>query len=146
AYGYHNIIPTIATYMKRDKKKLQWAVFIGTLIPFVTYSLWQLVIIGSIPADTLQTAIEKNYCTYEIIGHMTKSPFIVNAALFFAFFALTTSFLGVALSMVDFLADGFKAKRSASNRALLCALVFVPPGIFAAWYPGIFIEAMGIAG
>jgi len=146
AYGYHNIIPTLSTYMKRDHKKLQWAVFIGTAIPFITYSLWQLIIIGSISADTLQELIKKNYRTYEIIGHITKSAFLTNAALFFAFFALTTSFLGVALSMVDFLADGLKAKRSGWSRVWLCALVFIPPGIFAAWHPGIFIEAIGIAG
>jgi tyrosine-specific transport protein len=146
AYGYHNIIPTLCTYMKRDRKKLQKAVLIGTAIPFVTYSLWQIILIGSVSAETLQELIQKNYRTYEMIGYITQSPLLAKTALFFAFFALTTSFLGVALSMVDFLADGLKATRTGWSRLWLSFLVFLPPGLFAAWYPGIFIEAIGFAG
>ena len=48
--------------------------------------------------------------------------------------------------MVDFLADGLKVNRTGGMRILLCIGVFLPPAIFAAANPGIFIEAIGVAG
>jgi tyrosine-specific transport protein len=65
---------------------------------------------------------------------------------FFAFFALVTSMLGVAFSMVDFLGDGLKMKRAGKQRGLLCAIVFLPPFILTVLDPSIFVTALGFAG
>ncbi len=48
--------------------------------------------------------------------------------------------------MVDFLADGLKTSNKGWNRLLLCLLVFLPPALFAAHNPHIFIAAIGFAG
>ena len=48
--------------------------------------------------------------------------------------------------MVDFFVDGLKISEGVGKRLILCLLVFLPPAIFAAYNPGIFIEALGIAG
>src|SRR5262249_30357327 len=65
---------------------------------------------------------------------------------YFAFFALLTSFFGVALGLVDFWADGLKLKNTPYNRFWLCLLIFIPPLIFALYYPNVFLMALDYAG
>ena len=48
--------------------------------------------------------------------------------------------------MVDFLADGLSVHKEGWKRLMLCLAVFIPPSLIAGTYPGIFLEALGIAG
>lgn len=147
AYGYHNILPSLSTYMKRNIFSLRFSIVLGTLIPFVLYSVWQWMIIGTLTLEQIQGADLRGEPVTQtlqgIVGHQWLRLF----GEFFGFFALITSFLGVSLSMVDFLADGLKVKnREGWQRLLLCLAVFLPPALFAAAYPRIFIDAIGVAG
>ena len=54
--------------------------------------------------------------------------------------------LGVAFSMVDFLADGLKVSPKGWIRVLLCGLVFLPPFLFSVFDPSVFVLAIGFAG
>ncbi len=150
AYGYHNIIPSLTLYLNKNAKALRWSIIIGTTIPFVAYSLWQWIILGAIPnallAENFQLG-EPVTAALMALQLVTNSPTVSWLGMYFSFFALVTSLLGVSLSMVDFLADGLGLKRSPRlQRLFLCLLTFVPPMIFAELRPGLFIEAMGIAG
>ncbi|CRX39357.1 amino acid permease [Estrella lausannensis] len=146
AYGYHNILPTLSTYLKRDTKKLRIAVIVGTTIPFIVYTLWQLLIIGAVPVEHISQIQGLQVRSWELLGLATDSVLLKALGKAFAFFAIVTSLLGVALSMVDFLGDGLKVKRSGLTRVFLTMAVFIPPTIFASTYPGIFVEAIGVAG
>lgn len=146
AYGYHNIIPSISSYMKRNVNKLRFAIIAGTTIPFVVYSLWQWMIIGSLTSDQIWQADKEGVTITQALQEITGHPWVSILGGYFGLFALVTSLLGVSLSMVDFLADGIKVNRNGVHRLWLCGLVFIPPAIFAAKHPGIFIEAIGIAG
>jgi tyrosine-specific transport protein len=75
-----------------------------------------------------------------------NTPTVYIAGEFFAFFALVTSFIGVAIGLVDFLADGFKIKKDFSGKLLLCLMVFLPPLAIASAYPHIFLQALDLAG
>jgi tyrosine-specific transport protein len=125
---------------------MRWAIIIGTSIPFIVYSLWQWMIIGTIPLDQLQSADNQGMSVSEMLFQVTGHPWIASLGLFFGFFALVTSLLGVSLSMIDFLGDGLSLPRTGGSRWFLLGLVFLPPAIFAVIYPHIFITAIGIAG
>lgn len=146
AYGYHNIVPTVTFYLRRNRSKMRKAIFFGTLLPFVIYSIWEWLIIGTMEPQLIEQAardgVPITYALQQIAGH----PWISVLGGFFGVFALVTSLLGVALSMVDFLGDGLNMKRYGWHRLFLTLLVFVPPTIFAALNPGIFLTAIGIAG
>ncbi|NGX43271.1 MAG: Tyrosine-specific transport protein [Chlamydiae bacterium] len=146
AYGYHNIVPSISSYLKRDVSKLRLAIIGGTAIPFIVYSLWQWMIVGSIPQEEIATAAANGIPITQTLQEVTGNSLVGVLGGYFGFFALVTSFLGVSLSMVDFFADGLQISREGFNRFRLCLLVFLPPAVFAALNPGIFIEALGIAG
>ncbi|WP_166156495.1 aromatic amino acid transport family protein [Neochlamydia sp. AcF84] len=146
AYGYHNIIPSLTTLMHRNVHQLRKAIVIGTSLPFIIYTLWQWMIIGTIPESQIAKAVAEGIPVTQLLHTITGHPWIGFLATYFGYFALITSFLGVSLSMVDFLADGIAAKSQGWTRILLCLIVFIPPAIFAGSYPGIFLEALGIAG
>ncbi|MGL5726928.1 MAG: aromatic amino acid transport family protein, partial [Plesiomonas sp.] len=70
----------------------------------------------------------------------------VDAAVrIFADMALATSFLGVTLGMFDFLADAFRRSDNASGRLQTGLITFIPPLIFALFYPQGFVMALGYA-
>ncbi|NGX57764.1 MAG: Tyrosine-specific transport protein, partial [Chlamydiae bacterium] len=147
AYGFHNIVPSLSTYLKRNRRHLRIAVITGTTLPFIVYSAWQWLIIGSVPLDQLQIASSQGVPASRILAEVTGTVWVGQIALFFGFFAIVTSLLGVSLSMVDFLGDGFHVKkRTGLLRLGLVILVFGPPAVVAFNYPMIFVEALGIAG
>jgi len=146
SYGYHNVIPSVASYLKRDARTLRWAIILGSTLPFIVFSLWQWVIMGSIPLQELQAANQEGISISQKLQSVSGQPWVTTLSLFFGFFALITSMLGVSLSMVDFLADGLRVSRNGWSRVKLSAAVFLPPLIWAMIYPNIFIEAIGLAG
>jgi tyrosine-specific transport protein len=146
AYGYHNIIPSLTTYMNRDVKKLRWAIIIGTAIPFIVYSLWQFVIIGNLTLEDLEIAKQEGAPISQVLGQISNHPYLPTLGLLFGFFALVTSLLGVSLSMIDFLRDGMNVPNTKANRIGLTVLTFAPPALFASLYPHIFITAISVAG
>lgn len=146
AYGFHNVIPSLATLMNRHAQKLRLAIIIGTTIPFIIYAVWQWIIIGTISEEQIALAAAQGVPVTEILNDITGNNWFSLISNYFGYFALVTSFLGVSLSMVDFVADGLSLDKSALKRVLVCLSVFIPPALFAAAYPHIFLEALGIAG
>jgi tyrosine-specific transport protein len=146
AFGYHNVIPPLCTYLKKDRRALQLSIIIGTTIPLVMYVLWQWLIIGSIPIENISAALLQGQPATGALQAVTGKPYVFLIGQFFAFFALVTSLLGVSFSLVDFLGDALKVSRSGFKGLALTLLVFVPPFIFTLIDPAIFDRALGYAG
>ena len=137
------------TYMNRDVKKIRLAIVLGSFIPFVIYLIWQVVILGIVPAEGPGGLIEAGLAGQNAVGPLKQflqNPLVFTIGKYFAFFALTTSFIPLALSFFDFLADGFKWKKTGSHRLLLTLIVFGIPMLIALLYPHIFLIALGYAG
>lgn len=145
AYGFHNIVPTLSTYLRRDPRKLRLAIVIGSSIPFLIYTIWQALVMGTATPDSLQTTVEGGVPINEQL-HSLTNPLLAWSAQYFALFALVTSILGVSLSMVDFLGDGLKMSRRGKGRLLLCLITFAPPLLLAWSLPGLFFIALSYAG
>ena len=147
AFTYQVIIPTLMTYMERNVKKIRLAIFFGSTIPLVIYLVWEFVILGIIPSEGPNGLIEAGKNGHNAIGPLKQLvPQVFHIGKYFAMFALTTSFIPLALSFFDFLADGLKWEKKGTRRALLCTGVFGIPMVIAIAYPGIFLVALGYAG
>ena len=147
AFGFHNVIPSLCSYLQRDRKALKAAIFWGSLIPLIVYIVWQWLVIGAIAPDLLTKGVEARGSVIEAFSSHLGNEQLLLFGGSFAFFAIVTSTLGVSFSMVDFLGDGFKVKRrSGMVRAFLTLLTFFPPFFLASNWPGIFEEALGVAG
>lgn len=148
-FSYQLIVPSLTTYLDRNPKSLRIAVIGGTLIPFFFYGIWQLVVLGAVPlegpnglAEALaygRTAVEP---LRDYVGHRMLSLY----SEYFAFFALVTSFLGIALGLFDFFADLFKMKKDGWGKSFLGGCVIIPSMVLAIIFPNAFIFSLQISG
>ncbi len=144
AFTYQVIIPTLMTYMERNVRKVRLAILFGSSIPLVIYLIWELLILGIVPHEDLFKA---SLLGQNAIGPLKEIvPQVFSIGKYFAFFALTTSFVPLALSFFDFLADGFRWKKDGMHRLFLTLIVFGGPMLIAIFYPNIFLVALGYAG
>ena len=149
SYGFHIIIPTLTTYLHHDKRKLRLSLFIGSLIPFIVYSIWEFLILGVVPLEGkhgLTAAYLSGETGASSLSYILNNSWIPAVASTFSFFAIITSFLGVSLSLSDFLSDGLHMKRFTLGREFACLLTFIPPLIFVLLYQRGFIIALQFAG
>lgn len=149
SFGYHNLIPSLSTYLKYDVKSLKQAFFFGSLIPLFAYLVWEWLILGIVPFEGkggFKEALDEGQMATEALRSTIGSSWVLTFAESFAFFAIITSFLGVALSFVDFLADGFKIKKTIRGKAVLCLMAILPPFVSAIAFPSIFLVALNYAG
>jgi tyrosine-specific transport protein len=140
SFGYHIIIPTLSTYMHHDVKRLKKTLIFGSLIPFVIYLVWQWIVQGSVSQFELVRAWKQGAPATVPLEQATSLQWIKAMAQFFSFFAIITSFLGVSLSLSDFITDGLKIKKTWEGRLGVICLTFVPPVIFVlTWQKGFYL-------
>lgn len=149
SFGFHIIIPTLTDYLNRDVKQLKKVIWIGSLIPLIVYVLWEIVILGIVPVHG-EHGIAAGY-TQGLDGATLLSLYLEKGDLgwlarIFSLFAIITSFLGVSLSLRDFLADGLRVSKNSQGRAILYLLTFMPPLILTLYDPRAFLNALEYAG
>lgn len=149
SYGFHIVIPSLTHYLENDVKQLKKAILIGSAIPLFVYILWITLSLGIIPLEGpygiregFHQGANGAHLLTEQLGHSALG--IVTRC--FSFFAIVTSFLGVSLSLTDFLADGLKIKRTKSGRTALYGLTFMPPVVITLLDPRAFLTALEFAG
>lgn len=146
AFGYHNVVPSLVHYLKQDKKAIKVCLIMGTFLAFVFYALWQWLILGSVSAEILYKTKEAGLPVTYALQSVTLNSSIYGIGQVFAFLALITSFLGVGLSFVDFLRDGFREYKKDVGRFSCSLLTVVPPFLCVLAFPGLFEKALGVAG
>lgn len=153
SYGFHIIIPTLTNYMRHDVKKMKLALIIGSSIPFLIYIVWEFLVLGTVQVagdnSLAKMYIEGQGSTVALINNLInvlKLPWVAKVANIFSFCAIITSFIGVTLSLTDFLSDGFKIKRNKKGRLIACILTFLPPLIFLYGFQRVFLTALQYAG
>jgi tyrosine-specific transport protein len=140
ALVYHNIVPSICSILKYDKKSIQKAILIGSFIPLLMFLTWNFVILG----------IDSNSNGLDPVNALRQSSSNNNNILVSSFIsifsesAIITSFLGFVIGLMSFYTDIFPNK---SNRDIgLYSIVLIPPLIIAIFNPNIFLNALDIAG
>ena len=152
AFTSHLVLPSVRAYIQ-NTESLKKILLIGSLIPLILYIMWQTAVVG----------IAEKTGAYSLMGFATtRSPIgdfldflIVKHQLYmigsvtelFFLFAITTSFLGVLLSLNDFLADGLNiTEKTMKVRFKLLALSIVPPLFFAIFSQSAFTLTLNFAG
>lgn len=151
AFGFHHIVPSLANYIGPKPKALKGVIMLGAAIPLVIYTVWLIVVLGIIPFEGSQsfTMLAKNNGSVgefmHILVTIVNNRWLTLSVDGFFNVAMTTSFLGVTLGLFDFLADAFRRVNTRAGRAQTALLAFVPPLIFAVFYPKGFVIALGYA-
>lgn len=148
SFGFHVNIPSIVAYMDGNQKKLKRIFIIGSALPLIIYILWQLMVLGSInQSEFMRILDEKSNIQGLLIAirQMVDNPIINTSFNVFATAALVTSFLGVSLGLFDYIKDLSKKYKVIENTVVVSLLTFLPPLLFALFYPEGFVLALGYA-
>ncbi|CAL7959214.1 Tyrosine-specific transport protein [Gammaproteobacteria bacterium] len=148
AFGFHFAIPSVSSYCDQHAKNMRRVIIASTTIPLLIYILWLLVTFGIIPITgklSFATIAYENTSVgglIQTLNSITKNKYTASCINIFSNIAMTTSFLGVALGLFDFLADGFKRTNTHTGRLQTAILTFLPPILFALFYQNGFIMAL----
>ena len=150
AFGFHGSIPCLNKYLEGDVKALRFSIIVGSAITLVGYILWQFSTHGVLSQTRFLEILNQDPTLnglIEAVRVITGSTIIAAIVKIFSALALITSFLGVALGLLECIEDLLKrAFNISANRLSLGFLTFLPPLLFAFFYPEGFILALGYAG
>ena len=148
-FSFQTMVPSLTPYLKRHAKALRTAIIGGTTITFIAYIIWQWLILGIVPVEGpngLAEALRIGEPPTQFLRQHVVGPWVGAVAEYFAFFAIVTSFLGIALGLFDFLSDGLHVKKEGWGKLLLGALIVIPTLIFATQFERVFLVAMESSG
>lgn len=143
SFGFHNLVPTLRDYLADDVSALRRALVGGSAVALAVYVLWNGLILALFPPGSVVGGEEMVTAALRQAGRTDAILWLVHL---FAFFAIVTSLLSVALSFVDFFADGLKVTKGGWNSVMLVGLVLVPPLVFALNFTHLFLVALNYAG
>lgn len=148
-FSFQTMAPSLTPYLHKHINGLRWAIIGGTTITMLIYVIWQWLILGIVPAEgehSLALALQQGETPTQFLREHVEGQWIYVIAEYFAFFAIVTSFLGIALGLFDFLADGLKVKKEGWGKLLLGSLIIIPSLIFATQYERAFLIALETSG
>lgn len=149
SFGFHIVIPTLTTYMQGNVHLMRRAILIGSLIPLGVYLFWETAALGILPLEGPNGILEgfdRGSNGAQMLSAYLNHPFLSVFARLFAFFAILTSFLGVTLSLSDFLSDGLRIPHTSWGKFVVCLLTFIPPLLFTLTDARAFLNALDFAG
>ena len=150
AFGFHGSIPSLNKYLDGNVKALRISILAGSAITLCAYILWQMSTHGLLTQNEFLQILKEDATLNGLVKAtlaITGSNMIAGAVKLFSTLALVTSFLGVGLGLLECIEDLLKQSFNISaGRISLGLMTFIPPLIFALFYPEGFILALGYAG
>ena len=150
AFGFHGSIPSLNKYLDGNVKALRISILVGSAITLCAYILWQMSTHGLLTQNEFLQILKEDATINGLVKAtlaITGSNIIAGAVKLFSTLALVTSFLGVGLGLLECIEDLLKRSFNiSSGRISLGLMTFIPPLVFALFYPEGFILALGYAG
>ena len=150
AFGFHSSIPSLNKYLGGNVKALRISILVGSGITLFAYILWQLSTHGLLTQNEFLQILQQDATLNGLVTAtltITQSSMMANAVKIFSTLALITSFLGVGLGLLECIEDLLKRSFNMNaGRFSLGLMTFIPPIVFALFYPQCFILALGYAG
>ena len=145
SFGFHVCIATLVRYLDGDAASLRKVLLIGSTIPLACYIFWLLVTLGTVGGNEISGFNGSLPALISALQEIAHTPWISKCISLFADLALITSFLGVTLSLYDFVAELTRAKKTFLGRTQTWLLTFVPPLLCALYVPEGFVAVLGFA-
>lgn len=146
SFSFQTVVPSLTPYLSRNVVHLRVAIVGGTSIAFIVYAIWQFMILGMVPVESLTEAQLQGEPATHILYRIAQSSYVQSVATFFAFFALVTSFLAIAMGLIDFLSDASKLTRKGWAETILSLAVLVPTLLVASGFERAFLVALDTSG
>lgn len=145
SFGFHVCIATLVRYLDGDALNLRKVLLIGSTLPLLCYVLWLLVTLGTVGAQEIQGFGGSLAALITSLQEIASQPWVSKCISLFADVALVTSFIGVTLSLYDFISELTGAKSTLVGRVQTWLITFVPPVLCALYIPEGFVAVLGFA-
>ncbi|WP_159023779.1 aromatic amino acid transporter [Formosa sp. L2A11] len=149
SFGLATVVPSLYKFYGKNPILIKKSLFKGSLITFLVYLLFISVSFGNISRYEFIAINEAGGNIGHLIHAFNKeeTSTMINFVLnLFSNFAIISSFLGIGLSLFDYITDKFSFKDHAKGRLKSACITFIPPGIASFFFPNGFIAAIGFAG
>ena len=149
SFGFVTVVPSLYKLYGAKPALIKKCLFTGSFLALAVYALFILVTFGNISREDFITINEAGgnighlVNAFEKDGNGTAGSFILNL---FSNFAIVSSFLGVGLSLFDYIADKLSFEDNKYGRFKTACITFLPYGIASFFFPNGFIAAIGFAG
>lgn len=145
SFGFHVCIATLVRYLDGDTMTLRKVLLIGSTLPLLCYVLWLLVTLGTVGGEAIHGFAGSLPALVSSLQEIAAQPWVSKCISLFADFALVTSFLGVTLSLYDFIGELTRARPTIAGRIQTWLITFVPPVLCALYIPEGFVAVLGFA-
>jgi tyrosine-specific transport protein len=144
AFGYQVVIPSMKDYLQANVRDCRSAIFWGSFGPLCLYALWTSLLMGVTSAEKIQQVNQSpvNYL-HSLIDSFSGGEWL--SVELFIIFSITSSFLGIALGLYDFLKDGLGTHGVKLDKTVIATLTLLPPVIFVMTIPSVFFWALKYA-
>jgi len=105
SFTFHNVVPTIAYQLGCDIQKIRTAILAGSAIPLLMFLLWDAVVLGSVPLEVAQSALQAGSVFDPLEAVRAGGDSLGQTVRVFSLLAICTSFIGFCYGLVDFYAD-----------------------------------------
>lgn len=151
-FGFQISIPAIANYYQANKKdqnlKRQLNKIVRTVVLLIAlvYLTW-IIIVFAISSNLpslieINPLMQSNFEKFSILLHKgIRNQYLGKSINIFADVAITTSFLGVSIALVNFLRD-LLPKRLLGGSGTIFFCTYLPPIFFAVFVPDVFIKSL----
>lgn len=153
AFGFAIIVPSIRHYMQTSVGQLKKVLLLGSVIPFLIYLLWIVVVQGALSPQELLNVMHSqaaNAALTQRIAQQLQGGWVSQVLNFFVSICVMTSFLGVSVCLIDFLADGLGYRKRGKQGVMVFSLAYLPPLIVVLFSlmigRNVFYDALRYAG
>lgn len=149
AFGFYSVVPSLVKLYGKNPEIIRKSMLAGSASSFVIYILWLIVSMGLLErAAFLPIIVEGGNVGILLarINEIVAGERLIRFLNIFANMALISSFLGVSLSLFDFISDRFDFTDSPVDRTKCALIAFLPPTFGALIFPDGFLYAIGFAG
>lgn len=152
-FGYQLVLPSLFIYLNRNVTEMKKTIFIGSFISLAVFIIWLLLSFGSIPrfgAGSFFEFLSLHSASdiapfFDMIGHTQSSERAKPLLNIFSNLALITSFLGITLSLKDYIKDIKWVRKGPSPIMTSNLLTFIPPLLLVLFIPALFQSALNYA-
>lgn len=150
AFGFVTIVPSLYKFYGKNPVTIKRSLLGGSLIALLAYTLFIAVTFGNISRHEFIAVNEAGGNIGNLVEAFNKGNVTQSSSSFvlhlFSNLAIISSFLGVGLSLFDYIADKFAFTNNMSGRFKTACIAFLPSGLASFFFPNGFIAAIGFAG
>ncbi len=149
AFGFAIIVPSIRAYLDSDVGKLKKVLGLGSIIPLVVYLFWIIAVQGSLSRQALLPLLHSSQANSLLIAQLQSVFHLTLISLplqVFVTVCVFTSFLGVSICLVDFIADGMSLRKRGTDGVVVFSVAYLPPLLIVLLSPKLFYSALQYAG